>query len=198
MTSGTIYYYYTHAYQYSVRRYEPKTLSEYFDRSLAYNIDLEDKYKLSRLAAILFWLKEHSSGGNPMHMLFGHGLGAAKHDGLIVGHVASQPKYKDKKIGLSALSRLLWDVGLIGTIIYIIIFVAAFFSARRMKNNRYLSEIEQAFMQGAEIACLFFIMSLPYQLSIINVQSFNAFSMFILGYIAFWHRKVMSIKAMTS
>jgi uncharacterized membrane protein len=50
-------------------------------------------------------------------------------------------------------------------------------------------------MVGAQIACLFLVLSIPYKQSLINIQAFNAFAMFILGYVAFWYKRLAVVNA---
>lgn len=164
------------------------SLHDYVDKSIGYNIKSEEHGRLSRLAAITYWFHENNFTKKPLRFFFGHGLGATKDTGLIVGHVAAQNKYRGKRIGFTALPRLLWDIGLIGTFIFLALFIKAFVLASKLKKHSNLPVQHRAFMEGCQIAILFFLFSLPYQLSIINIQAFNAFSMFVVGYIGYWQR----------
>lgn len=188
MGFGVFYYHYTQIGRYSAKGKEIHSFTEYYKQILSYNIaEKERGKKLSRTASISFWWKENASFfRNPTQMFIGHGLGATKQSGIIWGHVANSKEYRDYSISRYALPRLLWDLGLVGTFLFILIFVNAYFIAGRLKNNPMIPESQQSFLIGDQIACLLFLISMPYQLSIINTQAYNAYSMFVLGHIGFW------------
>lgn len=187
MGFSVFHFHYSQSGQYSVSGKKTESFESYIKQILSYNIaEKQREKKLSRLASIYFWWNENSIFNSPARTFMGHGLGAAKHSGLLLGHLNDRPRYKFLEIGRFALPRLLWDLGLIGTALFILIYASAFFTAGRLKNNPCIPSSQQAFLTADQIACLLFIITLPYKISIINVQAFNAYSMFILGHIAFW------------
>ena len=188
-------YHYKQAAEYNPGKRPPKNLASYLSKVISHQLGVSRFYKkdeLNRMTALLFWWQEQSRNYGPIKIFFGHGLGSSKYYGLIQGHIQKQQKYHNKRIGLTALSRLLWDIGLVGTLNYILIFTAAFFAAGKLSKHSDLPDIHKGFMAGAQLACLFFLMSMPYKISILSTQAYNAFSMFMLGYIAFWYKKCSS------
>ena len=184
-------------YQYSQERKRiwtkpPKSYSEFIDRAIS-DFSAEESNRLNRSTLILLWWKYNINTGNNFQMLFGHGLGASKYSGLSMGHI--QKRFGELKIGRTALTALLWDVGIVGVLLFMSIFTSGFLLARRMKNDWRLPAIHQVFMLVAQLNCLFFVLSLPYKLSIINIQAFNFFSMFTLGYVCYWQRRLRAIES---
>ena len=164
----------------------PKSYTEYINRAVNLNLGTETD-KLNRTNIILLWWNYNTKKGSIAQMFFGYGLGSVKYGGLEKGHI--QKKFGETKIGFTALANLLWDVGLIGTFLYICIYFSGFILAGKLKKDD-LPKIHKVFMTSAQLSCLFFILSIPYKLSIIGNQAFNFYSFFILGYICFWQRRL--------
>lgn len=167
---------------------ESISVKEFVEHSIAYNIE-SNQGDLTRLSAVTLWLKENSPGKDPLHFFFGHGIGASKLGGLFQGHLTLFHKYRDLNIGMSTLTRLLWDVGIIGTTMFILTFVSAFWLATKLKGNPVFTPMEASFLVSSQVACLFFILDIPYQSSHLTVLAYAAFVMLILGYIGFCKKK---------
>jgi len=184
-------------FQYSQRKRNwvkpPKSYSEFVDRAISHNLSLEENSKLNRATSMLLWWKYNVKMRTYLQVLFGHGVGASKYAGLSRGHI--QKKFGNLKIGRTALTALLWDVGIVGLVTYVAIFGSGFFLAKRMKGDVRIPEKHRIFLLVAQLNCLFFVLSIPYKLSIINVQAFNFYAMFIIGYICFWQRRVRAIES---
>jgi GNAT superfamily N-acetyltransferase len=189
LAGATFYYQYRTAGEYSFDRYAPSSYSEFISDTLRYNISQDDVRGLNRIRAIQFWWEEHSGPGGAAAFFLGHGLGATRDSGISVGHLASDPRYAGRGIGVTTLPRLLWEVGVVGTILYAAVFVAALRASRRLRSHPALPEADQAYMTAAMAASVIFLFTFPYNHSLLTSQSFSAFAMFILGYIAFWEQR---------
>jgi hypothetical protein len=113
---------------------EDMTFEQRLEENLEYNIGSRGHYgggSLNRGNVVQFWWREHG-GSDPAGTMFGHGLGSSF--GAIgadqLGHM--DRKYPGYSIGLTAIAALLWDVGVFGTTLYLMMFVAAFITAGRM------------------------------------------------------------------
>lgn len=183
-------FYFSQSFKYNRQQIGAKNYSEFLGKTFKGNFGTEDSNRLNRMTVYTFWWNETTSRRGLLPILIGHGLGAAKWAGIEQGHIQGLPRYRDTKLAPTALVRLLWDVGIMGTLIYMLIFVKAFFDAGRMLKNSNLPPVHQVFMKGARLACMFYLFSLPYQLSIINIQAVNFHAMFNLAFIAFWHARL--------
>jgi hypothetical protein len=107
------------------------TFEQRLEENIEYNFGSRGYFagaSLNRGNAVPFWFSRH--GLNDLQpMLFGHGLGAS--NGAVGsdsrGHV--DRKYPGVMIGLTTVSALLWEVGLVGTGLYMAVLIAAMFSA---------------------------------------------------------------------
>lgn len=80
---------------------------------------------LNRFTALTFWVQEHGFH-DPVGTLFGHGLGSAYGgDGRVpnTGHVNDM--YPNKLIGQTTAASILWDLGLIGLLLFLWVFASA-------------------------------------------------------------------------
>jgi hypothetical protein len=185
LTAATFFYYFRHAWQYAPVGRVPTSGAEYVDQALEYNVSDRAVRGLSRWRLLSFWVEEHMSVRQLMPALFGHGLGAVKDDGLVLGHVAARMGYENLRLGRTALAGLLWEVGLVGTLAFMAVFVVAFRQLRRRQSCGNLPPFHRVQVAAAKLACLFFLISLPYKSSLLTTQSFHLFSMFVLGYTIF-------------
>ncbi len=168
----------------------PESITEFVQRSITYNTEDSDDSRLNRLSAIKFWYEKNSITGNTVGFLFGHGLGSAQESGRIVGHVIKDNGFYGYGIAVTALPRLLWDVGVFGTSCFIFIFFLGFRKATRIRISKYATQEEQAFGAALQVAMVIFALSTVYKLSIVNEQPFSAFVMMQMGILALLVRVV--------
>ena len=181
-------YHYKNAYKYNQMGYQPKTFEEYLNRSLS-SVTSKNKSKYgSRIGSIYLWFDNHSIFRNPAELFIGHGIGSAKYSGVKRGHVAEKMVSKYGIIGNHVVSRLLWDIGLIGLFIYLLLFILAYYESGRIIKQNRVDAKNLIDLKIVKLTMVFFILTTPYQLSLLNIQAFNAFSMFMIGLIAFWSR----------
>ena len=168
----------------------PKGYTEYLKNVVESNLSPEYQ-NLNRTGLVLLWYRFNIENNDMLGLIFGHGLGATKSAGLEIGHI--QKLFGNINIGRTALSALLWEVGILGTGIYLCIYVSAFCIAKKL-NKIDLPGIHKVFIKSAQLSCLLFILSIPYKFSIIENQPFNFYSFFIIGYICYWHRQIYGNK----
>lgn len=87
--------------------------------------------EVSRGASVALWYEE---GGNTTERLVGYGLGASRLSATVDnGSVAK--RFGQIAINSTTMAQLLWDTGLIGTALFIGIFVSAFRQALRISRQ---------------------------------------------------------------
>jgi hypothetical protein len=109
----------------------PMTLQQKIDESIEYNFGSRGYFggaSLNRGNVIPFWWEKHGTV-DPLGTVVGHGIGASA--GATGGEFIGQMdrKYPGYAIGLTAASGLLWDVGLFGFMLIMMIYGGAFFAA---------------------------------------------------------------------
>lgn len=155
---------------------------------LAYNVDEKIGYGtslLNRSSVITFWAQLHG-WHDPIKLLFGSGIGSSYGDGYNAGHIASMyPKYG---IGLTALSTLLWDLGVAGLILYISIFIAAWVQISKTWrcSQSIKTKADCLALQAGISLTLFFIIYSDSQLNLLVHQLIIAI---MLGYAAFLYQE---------
>lgn len=161
------------------------TVAEAFQLATEYNVG-QVGYGgnlLNRTTALTFWWDHHDLS-DPLHFLFGHGLGSAfwGDNSPLPGHIAvMHPNYG---IGLTTASTLLWDVGLFGLAFHCAIFFAAWVSANRVwKSARAAWARQDALAVQAALAC--FLVFIFYRDSGVNLLAYEVVVACVLGYLAF-------------
>lgn len=111
----------------------PESIERALEKIIAYNtgsVGYLSASSLNRTTVISFWWGQQG-WHNPLTFLFGHGVGASYiGDGtLIPGHLGV--KYFGLAIGLTGISTLLWDTGVVGTIWLVIALAGATIHCQR-------------------------------------------------------------------
>jgi hypothetical protein len=112
----------------------PLTFEQRVQENLDYNVGSRGHYggaSLNRGNVVQFWWREHGAT-DPIGTVFGHGLGASAGAGGTDNFGHMDRKYPGYAIGLTTVSALLWEVGLFGTALYLMMFLAAFVAAGRL------------------------------------------------------------------
>jgi hypothetical protein len=131
--------------------------------------------QLTRLTALTFWATEHVRK-NPAHALLGHGPGASRE---AEGAQDAPPtlavkRYPNVHIGLTGVSALLWDTGIVGLVTVLGMFGSAFFMAGSLaRYYRGRDRMRTALFEGLQAAMAvlalslahkeYFVVNLPYQ-----------------------------------
>jgi hypothetical protein len=110
------------------------TFEQRVRENLEYNVGNRGYFggaSLNRSNVVPFWWSRHGLD-DPVGTVFGHGLGAShgSRGTEQLGHV--DRKYPGYSIGLTAFAGLLWDVGLVGMALYLLMLGGAFRAAGRL------------------------------------------------------------------
>jgi hypothetical protein len=143
-------------------------------------------FYLNRWSTLTFWIQEHSAR-EPIHALIGHGPRASREggDGLDAGGTLASRRYPGMGIGLTGVSAVLWEAGLLGLIAVGGMFVVAFQSAgalrRRFIDDPYRSGLFSGLQAGVVILMLsmfhksFFVFDIGYQTILMLLFGFLAY-----------------------
>lgn len=169
------------------------TMSAYVQETIDQNFgDLRSRWStyLNRYSVYGFWADHHGLH-DPVHTLVGHGLAQSKEAaGAIAINSLATSRYPGMGIGLSGLSSMLWDVGILGTGAILAMFWwgwrKAGMLARHFKEDVRMMSLFRAIQAVIPIFVLslahknFFVFDLPYQTLLLGT----------LGYIAYWKRHI--------
>jgi O-antigen/teichoic acid export membrane protein len=165
------------------------TLEDVINQTVRYNFG-DQSYTgkagdLNRWTAITFWFQEQG-WHDPVSFLFGNGLGSAftadNPDNMSSGHMGF--KYSPILIDLTGASTLLWDTGLIGVLLFVSIFLAAWTAAGNLRRS-VSDPVVKADALAIQAAIALFLLSLVYAIEIVTLISMELIYSIVLGYLGY-------------
>ena len=101
----------------STKGQQAATLSAYIDDAVSYNLGSKGygNSVLNRSTVYPFWVKENIGQGDLLHTLIGYGAGATNSTASVDVQNGPLKAYAGYTIGLTSVSALLWESGIIGT-----------------------------------------------------------------------------------
>jgi hypothetical protein len=114
---------------------------------------------LNRSTVYSFWWQEHTRKADYLHAFFGHGPGFSSSSAIGRGDNPKATKYLGYAIGLTGLSTLLWDTGLIGTGVFLLVLVTGYGLAGRLVL-KWQGTVHEPTLVAARIALALFATSL--------------------------------------
>lgn len=145
---------------------EGDSLGDVLEKKFSYSFEVKDGeqavdlQKLSRREVWQFWWKENR-GGPVGKLLLGHGLGASKVGGRIPGVIGE--KYRGLNVDGNGIAVLLWDVGVIGTMFFLLMLISSAVIAFRLSKSSRLEDWQRTTANVLAIGFVLFIVSLPYR-----------------------------------
>lgn len=117
------------------------SLQEIYDKQIKYSLDpneyRSDLKRLGRITAIVYWWERHDLRSDPVSMLVGHGIGASRStSSLAIGDLARKLPFP---VDNTAASTLLWDLGLLGALLFFALLVVAAIAALRLSQRNELA-----------------------------------------------------------
>ncbi|CAM8667765.1 hypothetical protein MCEMSEM22_02915 [Comamonadaceae bacterium] len=158
-----------------------------YDR-FAYSFDPQfqaSTTNLGRVKSLVFWWDHHSLLDNPLTVLFGHGLASAVSSSSIIGEGVAV-RAQAVMLDVTGISKLLWETGIVGSAVFILIFVVGFIRARQLKANPVLPLWHRAAMTGVEAALAIMPLAIFYEVTIVSSPPMQFLAMYCLGYVAYW------------
>ena len=143
---------------------------------------------LGRVKSLTFWWDQHSLLDNPLTLLFGHGLASAVSSSSLIG-AGSAAQDTGLKLDVTGASKLLWESGLVGLLIFLSVFGVGYLRARSLKGNPLLPPWHRATMEGVEAAMVLMPLSIFYEVTVVSSPPMQFVAMFFLGYVMYWWRE---------
>jgi hypothetical protein len=165
------------------------TLDQLIFDTIAYNfyeIGYGNCY-LNRTTVLVFW-GQHQSLGDPLSFLFGNGLGSAREDfgGLGSGHI--DVKYQGYCTGLTGVSMLLWELGVFGMGLFLVMMASAWHCANQLMAQTIDPEV-RADVAAIQASIALFIVYPLYRDTLLSEFSFQLIFTLMLGYLAWLHKQ---------
>lgn len=168
-----------------------RTAEEYLQDSVKYNLGQAGygMWLLNRTTVYPFWASRHGLS-DAVHTLVGHGPGCSKEGGGIQQQRnLAYMKYFGYGIGLTGVSSLLWDVGLLGAAAALMFFASVFASAGRLAGDARLGPTQRGLMRGAQVGIALIGVSLLHNNFFVFEIGFQTLLMLQVGYVMYWQRK---------
>lgn len=168
----------------------PMTFEARLRMNLEYNIGNRgygEETSLNRSTVLPFWWSKHGLN-YPISTLVGHGLGSSfwAPDNSATGHIGL--KYAAFLIDLTTLSTLLWEVGVVGALLYAGVLVSAWRCCRTL-IRRATPGLDRAVCRALSAAVAMIGVSIVVVNAHIVTASMQVLIMFTLGMIAWRWRQ---------
>jgi len=149
-----------------------KELDESLPRMFSYSFtSLDDRmwdgqYRaLSRLSSLQYWWQENIEGAKGfdgfLRTTFGHGIGSSHWGGQSVGAMAA--KHEPLKIDYTGLTAMLWDLGVFGAVVFLLIIFYAYRLAGSLGSASFLSDWQRSLAQGLQAIVPVFLLFFVYR-----------------------------------
>ncbi|MEZ5728840.1 MAG: hypothetical protein R3E48_13070 [Burkholderiaceae bacterium] len=159
------------------------SLYERFQSIVSYNFGKAGHNRvggLNRSTALTFWWSKHGAA-DPVAMMFGHGLGSSLDGEAVSGFI--ERRYPGISVGLTTASTLLWDLGLVGLLMFLGMLFGATLAAIRLARKATLPH--DVALCRALVASMFMqLVHVFYSNSQIGIVSFQVLVSVTMGLVA--------------
>lgn len=172
-------------------------LGQYLDFLKEQNLDRGyGTYVLNRWTALTFWFQEHFPH-DIGHAFIGHGLGESREGALVVdvSNTVAARRYRGMGIGLTGLSSLLWDVGLIGVAMVAMMLMSAYRLAGRLAEAARERPLAMALFKGLQAGVIILGISIVHKDFFVFEMAFQSLFVLIIGYLIYSARNFSSLSA---
>lgn len=137
---------------------------------------------LNRTTVYSFWWAENAGQGDYLKSVFGHGPGVTNSASAVATDTLANTRYRGYGIGLTGVSSLLWEVGLLGVMaVFMLIFMAYRLGGKLEK--RWLGSHHWPFIRAAQLAMPLVAISLFHNNYFVSDISFQALLLLFIGYL---------------
>jgi len=147
-------------------------------------------FKLNRLGSLTFWVEEHRKASLD-YVLLGHGAGASREGegGAIAPRTLAQQEYPGVGIGLTTVSAILWDTGIVGFACWVAILWSAYRAAGRTARHYDAVPARAASLLGLQVAIPILFISFFHKSFLTFHLPYQTLVVLVLGYIGYWQKR---------
>jgi len=177
-----------------------KTIYETIQYTLESNVGAQGYagHSLNRWTVLTFWADRHGRE-DIAGTLFGHGLGASHESSesvLTSVRTLADSRYRGYGIGLTAISALLWDTGLLGTFAMLAMFVSAFLLAGQLARAYADDRRLRGLFGGMQAAVLSAGLMLFHSNYLVLDPVFQTLVYFMVGHLGYWSLRLAAVDPM--
>jgi hypothetical protein len=140
--------------------------------------------EMTRREAVEYWWTNHDLS-QPDTLFLGHGLAASKQQSTVVLPKTVR-EHGGRNLAKTGLSQLLWDAGLIGTLLFFGVLLAA--SHRAAKLSQTGEPMDRVILKAIQAGLLLMALSLLYRSSLLNTAQAGFPLFLMLGMVAYYDR----------
>lgn len=162
-----------------------KDLESFIQTTVDYNIGDRGhgNYILNRTTVYPFWWSQHGPQ-NLLETIMGHGAASSKDSGAgLSERTLAATRYPGYGVGLTGISALLWETGVLGLIAVVGLFGSAFKVSGRLADQ-YRDTQTGMNIRAAQAGIAVFAVSLFHNQSFVFELGYQAVLMLLLGYVA--------------
>ncbi|MFT7723277.1 MAG: hypothetical protein QM788_10665 [Roseateles sp.] len=150
-----------------------------------------------RVGTIVHWYQMNVQLGSIFGALIGHGVGSSIEGSFTIGMGSAVRQYG---LGLDAhaMSRLLWDGGIICFVLFASIGVRTFWISWKLANGGLEPGLDRAAATFCAAASLSMVLMLPYQMSVLGGSAMQFIFWFTVGYTEMLRRRCLGTGTLTS
>ena len=147
-------------------------------------------YQLNRFTSLTFWVNEHRRAAWDK-ILLGHGVAASREaeGGALSPSTLAQRAYPGVGIGLTTVSAILWDTGVVGLACWLAILVSAFRTAGRLALYYDAIPPRAAVLRGFQVAVPILFISFFHKAFLTFHLPYQMLLLLVLGYVGYWQMK---------
>jgi hypothetical protein len=167
-----------------------QSLSDFVENFQAYNVGnvgYGDEI-LNRTTVYSFWWAENIGHGDYLKAIFGHGLGATNAFSSLSAKTLANGRYKGYGIGLTSISSLLWEIGVLGTTMVLAFFLQTYRLGGKLAK-RWQNTPQWPFIRTAQIGALLVAVNFLHNNYFVADINFQTFYMLLIGYLVVMSRK---------
>lgn len=153
------------------------------------------KRNLPRGAQLGFWWGENVARGDFQHTLFGYGMGATRSANVGAGKLTKRYFYSLEQ---TSSSILLWETGIFGLLLVIILLLSASWKAWRLAQNNLIQDQHRALFKAISISLILAMLTLFYSAFAMRVPGIQLLIIFMLGHVAYWSNQLVLRKPQSS
>lgn len=140
-----------------------------------------------RFSALIRWAQVNSLSDNPFYFALGHGIASSVGASSILGAGSAAKMYG---LGLDATgaSKLLWETGAFGFVLFISIFCISYFRVLKLKSDLRIPLWHRAALRSAGAAMPIIVIGIFYEVTAVSSPPMQLTAFFLVGYVSYWHR----------
>jgi hypothetical protein len=163
-----------------------------FWHAFTYSFDphfMIDRFHRGRIAAIFHWWDNNIVHFDFFHSLLGYGMSSTLESSRVLGE-GSSVKLFGLGLDAHAMSKLLWDSGILGFGLFCWIVARSGWNAHRLVRSNALPAFHSEVMKVSRATMFCFAAMLSYQVSVVGGAPLQFLFWFFVGYIEYWRRQV--------